>query len=159
MIAFGTAPARPATVPQQPQTKTVPETLRAGVSARDASGAPARIELPRPGAAARTPLYASRPGGGLIWVAEVMPAGNLQSDGLRAAELARITPGTRIDAVCDVSGRVIALVAKLGPPAAGKQRRAAAPSRTLARSADDPYAHDPAELLIAGGGSVQRVQR
>jgi hypothetical protein len=170
---LGAPLAVPAAPPPPPPPSAPPEAscgpvLYAGVMGRDASGAPSAIALPGLPASPRVPLYTQRADGSPMWLGDVLPDGELRTDGLRARELAAIRPGVRIVAASDTSGRIIALSAAIQLPAPGGAKRRAAPARPAdhvppagpinARSAD-PYAPDPSEVLIAGtGGGVLRVE-
>jgi hypothetical protein len=133
--------------------------MYAAVAERDPQGIPTRLALPGKLAGKQVGLYIGRD-----WVAGVGPGGHVTHDfrhgsSPRRDELAKLRPGTKIIAVTDRQGRVLALGAlpkskgKVGAPPP-KQR-----SATLARSSD-AHAHDPNELFYSGSlGRVVRVTR
>jgi hypothetical protein len=149
---------RPAT--DKPPAESGPPRRYAGVGERDAAGIPTRLELPADLAAHEIALYARRPDGSTIWLADVRRDGAVKGDGQRDAMLAALRPGVRIVATPDPSGRIIALsamaVVRAAAPAPSR-RRSATPERVTTRAAADPYEHRPHELCISGGGRVLRV--
>ena len=75
-----------------------------------------RSALPGPTAAQSIPLYVRWPDGKPAWAAEVTPSGKIIDGGpawaeKRKQELSTIRPGTRILAITDPSGQVLALQA------------------------------------------------
>jgi hypothetical protein len=153
MRALGTAPARPAAVPSERPPDPQPDPVRrVRVAERCAKGRPTRLELPGPLAGASAGLYARRAGGGVVWVGDVTRSGAVKTD--RDWLLSAVTPGTRIVAACDPSGRVISLSALCEADGAPKPQAArAAPATTYTRTAaeqPDPYRHIPGELRYSG---------
>lgn len=105
-LASSPAPAERASAP-------VPARVCAAVIERDAQGVPTRLSLPGPLAERQVSLYVRGPNGPL-WAAAVIDDGRICHDFRSGSspdkhELARIRPGTKIVASCDMAGRVIAL--------------------------------------------------
>ena len=94
-----------------------PRRVYAAVEARDGKGCPTRIALPGPSAARRIPLYVQWRDGKPAWAGEVAPTGEVVDSGpavwqkKRKDALSTIRPGTRILAITDPSGQVLALQA------------------------------------------------
>jgi hypothetical protein len=110
-----TWPPPPAERPEPKPRETVGHAV---VEARDPRGRPTRLALPGALAGKRATLYVQDARGRPAWCAEVDELGRVVgqlpgpgSEGPRERELARITPGTKITAALDSSGRVLALMA------------------------------------------------
>jgi hypothetical protein len=103
-------PPAPAQEPARP-----PPARYARVVERDPEGRATKIHLPGPAASGnKTPLFGPTRGGYNVWVADVEPDGTLKSDGSRSDLLKMLTPGTRLVASVDATGRVIAVAAISG---------------------------------------------
>jgi hypothetical protein len=147
-------------VSDPPQARpAAPPTTYAAVEARDPQGRPARIAMPAPAAAERTPLYVQHWSGGPRWAGDITVDGEVLQDPMAPCEreLDLIRPGVKLLAPTDSRGRIVAVMAQARMPAPGSKPRLRA-SRTVVRSAAEPYAVDPNELLYSGAvGRVLRV--
>jgi len=103
--------------PPEPEAARIPETMtHVVVSERDGEGVPRVLALPRPLAGHQIPLFIRTPDG-RRWAGAVESTGAIGRDtrdgtDARPHELKKITPGSKIIAAVDPSGKIVSLMAQ-----------------------------------------------